>query len=129
MHARETETTTKVGVLRPVKFDAAGGPLLSPYTKIFPGKFALCTGHFCRLIRPMKTVLTIAGYDPSSGAGVTADLMVFAAHRLFGTSAITALTVQSTLGVQASHPVQPLVLRDTLECLTADLTPAGIKIG
>ena len=77
----------------------------------------------------MKTVLTIAGFDPSSGAGVTADLMVFAAHGLFGTSAITALTVQSTLGVQASHPVGAAVLRETLECLGADLPPAGAKIG
>ena len=38
--------------------------------------------------------LTIAGHDPSSGAGVTADLQTFAAHRIFGVSAITALTVQ-----------------------------------
>ena len=38
----------------------------------------------------MRTVLTIAGFDPSSGAGVTADLMVFAAHGLFGTSCITS---------------------------------------
>ncbi len=77
----------------------------------------------------MKTVLTIAGYDPSSGAGITADLMVFAAHGLFGTSCITSLTVQSTLGVVASHPVAPDLLRDTLGCLFADLPPAGIKIG
>lgn len=77
----------------------------------------------------MKTVLTIAGFDPSSGAGVTADLMVFAAHGLFGTSAITALTVQSTLGVRANHPVGAEVLRDTLDCLDADLPPFGVKIG
>jgi hydroxymethylpyrimidine/phosphomethylpyrimidine kinase len=77
----------------------------------------------------MKTVLTIAGFDPSSGAGITADLMVFAAHGLFGTSAITALTVQSTLGVQASHPVDAEILRTTLECLSEDLPPAGVKLG
>ncbi len=45
-------------------------------------------------------LLTIAGYDPSSGAGTTADLAVFAAHRFFGISCITALTVQSTVGVR-----------------------------
>ena len=78
---------------------------------------------------PRKTVLTIAGFDPSSGAGVTADLMVFAAHGLFGTSAITALTVQSTLGVQGSYPVEAPILRETLDCLGADLRPSGIKIG
>jgi hydroxymethylpyrimidine/phosphomethylpyrimidine kinase len=77
----------------------------------------------------MHTVLTIAGFDPSSGAGVSADLMVFAAHGLFGTSCITALTVQSTLGVKASHPVSSEVVHDTLEYLDADLPPSGIKIG
>ena len=77
----------------------------------------------------MQTVLTIAGFDPSSGAGVTADLMVFAAHSLFGTACITALTVQSTLGVRSTHPTSPAVLRATLDCLEQDLPPAGIKIG
>ena len=77
----------------------------------------------------MKTVLTIAGFDPSSGAGMTADLMVFAAHGLFGTSCITSLTVQSTTGVQAAHPVRPETVRATLDCLQADLPVAGIKIG
>jgi len=77
----------------------------------------------------MKTVLTIAGFDPSSGAGVTADLMVFAAHSLFGTACITALTVQSTLGVQSSNPTSAAIVRATLACLDEDLPPAGIKIG
>lgn len=73
--------------------------------------------------------LTIAGFDPSSGAGITADLKVFAAHRLFGIAAITALTVQSTQGVRRVEPVSPEILRQTLECLADDLVPAGIKIG
>jgi hydroxymethylpyrimidine/phosphomethylpyrimidine kinase len=77
----------------------------------------------------MQTVLTIAGFDPSSGAGITADLMVFAAHSLFGTSAITALTVQATTGVRSVHPVSAEVLSATLDCLKLDLPPAGIKIG
>src|ERR1017187_6275306 len=80
-------------------------------------------------LRPMPTVLTIAGFDPSSGAGVTADLMVFAAHGLFGTACITALTVQSTVGVRATHPVASEIVADTLECLDGDLPPSGIKIG
>lgn len=75
------------------------------------------------------TILTIAGFDPSSGAGVTADLMVFAAHGLFGTSCITALTVQSTLGVRSSEPVSAEIVRATLDCLHTDLPPIGIKIG
>jgi hydroxymethylpyrimidine/phosphomethylpyrimidine kinase len=77
----------------------------------------------------MRTVLTIAGFDPSSGAGVTADLMVFAAHGLFGTSCITSLTVQSTVGVNAAHPIRPETVRETLDCLHSDLPAAGIKIG
>jgi hydroxymethylpyrimidine/phosphomethylpyrimidine kinase len=77
----------------------------------------------------MKTVLTIAGFDPSSGAGVTADLMVFAAHGLFGTSCITGLTVQSTVGVRSSTAVSAEIVRGTLDCLENDLPAAGIKIG
>ncbi len=72
---------------------------------------------------------TIAGFDPSNGAGITADLMTFAAHGLFGCSAITALTVQSTLSVAATAPVSPELLAQTLTHLAADLPPAGIKIG
>lgn len=77
----------------------------------------------------MRTVLTIAGFDPSSGAGVTADLMVFAAYGLFGTSCVTSLTIQSTVGVQAAHPIRPETVRETLDCLHGDLPAAGIKIG
>jgi len=76
-----------------------------------------------------RTLLTIAGHDPSSGAGITADLQTFAAHRLYGTSAITALTVQSTLGVAELKTVDPSFLRRALDHLTADLPPSGIKIG
>ncbi len=75
------------------------------------------------------TALTIAGFDPSSGAGVTADLAVFAAHGIFGTSAVTALTVQSTIGVRRSEPVSAELLADTLACLQDDLPPHGVKIG
>ncbi len=77
----------------------------------------------------MLTALTIAGFDPSSGAGVSADLMVFAAHGLFGTACITSLTVQSTMGVRSTHPVEASVIRGTLACLEEDLPAAGIKIG
>lgn len=76
-----------------------------------------------------RTLLTIAGHDPSSGAGISADLQTFAAHRLYGTSAITALTVQSTLGVAEIQPIDPALLQRTLDHLCADLPPAGIKIG
>ena len=78
---------------------------------------------------PERTLLTIAGHDPSSGAGITADLLTFAAHRLFGTSDLTALTIQSTLGVAEMQPVDSNFLRRTLDHLVEDLPPAGIKIG
>ncbi|MBS1799171.1 MAG: bifunctional hydroxymethylpyrimidine kinase/phosphomethylpyrimidine kinase [Acidobacteria bacterium] len=77
----------------------------------------------------MKIALTIAGYDPSSGAGITSDLMVFASYGLYGTSAITSLTVQSTVGVESSHPVAAETVQQTLKCLHFDLPPSGIKIG
>lgn len=73
--------------------------------------------------------LTIAGFDPSSGAGITADLKVFAAHGIYGMSAITGLTVQSTQGVRAIRAVEPQFLRQTLECLAEDANFDGIKIG
>jgi hydroxymethylpyrimidine/phosphomethylpyrimidine kinase len=73
--------------------------------------------------------LTIAGFDPSSGAGVTADLKVFAVHGLFGLSAITSLTVQSTRGVAAVQPINGDWLARTLESLWADVPAAGVKIG
>jgi hydroxymethylpyrimidine/phosphomethylpyrimidine kinase len=76
-----------------------------------------------------RVLLTIAGHDPGSGAGVTADLATFAAHGFFGTSCITALTVQSTLGVQRVQAVDADCLREALLCLQDDLPPAGIKIG
>jgi len=86
----------------------------------------------CNIFRPVA--LTAAGFDPSSGAGITADLKVFAAHEVYGVAAITALTVQSTQGVRRVEPVGDRVLRDTLECLAEDVGAgyaqyAGVKIG
>jgi len=78
----------------------------------------------------MPTIaLAIAGFDPSSGAGITADLKVFAAHGVYGLAAITALTVQSTQGVRRVDPISPEILRQTLDCLAEDMEIAGIKIG
>ncbi len=73
--------------------------------------------------------LTVAGFDPSSGAGIVADLKTFWNHHLNGVSAVTALTVQSTPGVRGVEPVSAPLLRQTLDCLAQDLPLAGIKIG
>jgi len=78
-------------------------------------------------VRPV--VLSIAGFDPSSGAGITADLKTIAAHRLFGISCITALTVQSTQGVSQVQPVSAYLVRSTLKVLLDDFQPAAVKIG
>ncbi len=74
-------------------------------------------------------VLTIAGFDPSSGAGVTADIKTIAAHGCYGVACITALTVQSTSGVRRVEPVDPSLLTDTLEELAADLEIAAVHLG
>ena len=76
-----------------------------------------------------KVILAIAGFDPSSGAGITADLKTIAAHGLYGVSCITAVTVQTTQGVLRSDVLQPDLVRETLESLIADTPPAAVKIG
>ncbi len=77
----------------------------------------------------VPVVLTIAGFDPSSGAGVTADLKTIAAHGLYGMACITSLTVQSTQGVRRSEPVSHQTVTDTLDYLAEDVEFAAIKIG
>ncbi|MGA3210558.1 MAG: bifunctional hydroxymethylpyrimidine kinase/phosphomethylpyrimidine kinase [Terriglobales bacterium] len=74
-------------------------------------------------------VLSIAGFDPSSGAGVTADVKTIAAHGCYAISCITALTVQSTRAVLEVFAVPPLQLRSALEELSRDLPPNAVKIG
>lgn len=74
-------------------------------------------------------VLSIAGFDPSSGAGVTADIKTIAAHRCYGATCITALTVQSTAGVKAVQPLSGDLVRRTLDELVADLPIAAVRTG
>ncbi|HAZ99267.1 MAG TPA: bifunctional hydroxymethylpyrimidine kinase/phosphomethylpyrimidine kinase, partial [Halomonas sp.] len=74
-------------------------------------------------------VLTIAGSDPSGGAGIQADLKTFSALGTYGTSVITALTVQNTCGVAAVYPVSPQAIRQQLEHLLSDVTIDAVKIG
>ena len=74
-------------------------------------------------------VLTIAGFDPSSGAGITADIKTIAAHGCYGVSCITALTVQSTRGVRRVEGVDPKIIAETLQELVSDLAVEAIHIG
>jgi hydroxymethylpyrimidine/phosphomethylpyrimidine kinase len=73
--------------------------------------------------------VTIAGFDPGSGAGITADLKTFAAHGLYGVACISAMTVQSTQGVRAVEPLPANLIRATLDCLVEDVALSGVKIG
>jgi hydroxymethylpyrimidine/phosphomethylpyrimidine kinase len=74
-------------------------------------------------------VLTIAGFDPSSGAGITADIKTIAAHECYGVSCITALTVQSTRGVRRVEGVDPKIVAETLQELVSDLAVEAVHIG
>jgi hydroxymethylpyrimidine/phosphomethylpyrimidine kinase len=77
----------------------------------------------------MKSVLTIAGSDPTGGAGLQADLQVFSAYGLHGAGVVTALTIQDSRRVHQVMPVFPSVALEQLRTLLGDITPAAIKIG
>jgi hydroxymethylpyrimidine/phosphomethylpyrimidine kinase len=74
-------------------------------------------------------LLTIAGFDPSCGAGTAADLKTFAAHGCYGVAAITALTVQNTQGVEDVQNTPSATVRAQLEVLAKDSEIAAVKIG
>lgn len=74
-------------------------------------------------------VLSIGGYDPSSGAGITADIKTAAALGCYAVTCITALTVQSTQGVFAVRPLAPELVSQTLAALADDFDIAAVRIG
>ncbi|MDO8679096.1 MAG: bifunctional hydroxymethylpyrimidine kinase/phosphomethylpyrimidine kinase [Acidobacteriota bacterium] len=77
----------------------------------------------------MPTALTIAGSDSGAGAGIQADLKTFAAHGVYGTSAITALTAQNTVGVSAIHVVPDDIVAAQIEAVVSDLGCDAVKTG
>ena len=77
----------------------------------------------------MKTVLTIAGSDPSGGAGIQADLKTMEAHGVYGMSVITALTAQNTMGVFGKYPVPADFVEAQLDSVYEDIFPEAVKIG
>jgi hydroxymethylpyrimidine/phosphomethylpyrimidine kinase len=81
------------------------------------------------VLREVPRVLSIAGSDPSGGAGIQADLKTIAAHGGYGMAAITALTVQNTQGVRAVHVPPAGFLAQQLEAVTDDITIDAVKIG
>ncbi len=78
---------------------------------------------------PIPVALTIAGSDSGGGAGIQADLKAFSRFGVFGTSVITAITAQNTLGVVAWEPVSLELLRAQLTAVATDLRPAAVKSG
>jgi len=77
----------------------------------------------------MKTALTIAGSDPSGGAGIQADLKTFHAHGIFGMSVITAVTVQNTQKVYSVQEIDPQIVYDQIVYLFEDIRIDAVKIG
>lgn len=77
----------------------------------------------------MKTALTIAGSDSGGGAGIQADLKTFAAHGVYGTCAITAITAQNTLGVNGVHTVPADMVIAQIEAVASDIGADAVKTG
>ncbi len=77
----------------------------------------------------MRTALTIAGSDSGGGAGIQADLKTFAAHGVYGTSALTAVTAQNTLGVTAWQALPADLVTAQIEAVDADFELGAIKVG
>lgn len=74
-------------------------------------------------------ILSIAGSDCSGGAGIQADIKTITALGAYAASAITAVTVQNTIGIRAIHATPPEVVRGQIEAVMDDLKPEAIKIG
>lgn len=77
----------------------------------------------------MRTALTIAGSDSSAGAGIQADLKTFAAHGVFGTTAVTAITAQNTLGLTTATALAADLVTAQIEAVVSDIGVHAAKTG
>ncbi len=77
----------------------------------------------------MKKALTIAGSDSGGGAGIQADIKTFQELNVFGTSAITAVTAQNTLGVQGIYPMTVEAVEKQIQSIADDIPPDAVKTG
>ncbi|WP_084741404.1 bifunctional hydroxymethylpyrimidine kinase/phosphomethylpyrimidine kinase [Cryptosporangium aurantiacum] len=73
--------------------------------------------------------MTVAGSDSGGGAGLQADLHTFAAFGVHGTTAVTAVTVQNTVGVTGVHEIPPQIVADQIASVVGDLRPTAVKTG
>ena len=80
-------------------------------------------------MKQYQRVLTIAGSDPSGGAGVQADIKAISACGAYAMSAITAITVQNTMGVQSVFPLPEQVVVDQIDAVLSDIGADAVKIG
>ncbi len=77
----------------------------------------------------MRTALSVAGFDPTSGAGVMADVKVFRSLKVYGLGVVSSVTAQSTLGMEYAEPVSRSVFRKQLSTLLDDIVPDAVKAG
>ena len=77
----------------------------------------------------VKNVLSIAGSDPSGGAGIQADLKTFAANGVYGMAAVTALTVQNTMGVEGIHMIPKKFVASQIDAIFRDICVSSVKVG
>jgi hydroxymethylpyrimidine/phosphomethylpyrimidine kinase len=80
-------------------------------------------------VRQVKKALTVAGSDPSGGAGIQADLKTFSSLKVYGMAVIAALTAQNTLGVSAVSEISPDFLARQLDAVLTDIPPDAVKTG
>ncbi|TLP71164.1 bifunctional hydroxymethylpyrimidine kinase/phosphomethylpyrimidine kinase [Maribacter sp. ACAM166] len=75
------------------------------------------------------STMTIAGFDPSGGAGIQADIKTISALGCFATSVLTALPVQNTMGVRTIYPIPYQTVKEQIEAILGDIFPDALKIG
>ena len=116
VHREARRPRIVVSVANPTSFN----PVVSPVSILGDGIYPP---------RMLPTALTIAGLDPSGGAGIVADLRSFAAAGSWGAAVCAALTVQSTRGVRAVHPVAAKLIIEQAEEVISDALVRAIKTG
>lgn len=98
--------------------------------RAFPGGSTACRdARGCYAARVVQVALTIAGSDPSGGAGIQADLKTFHQHGVYGAAAVTLLTVQNTRGVAHVEVMRPELVRDQIAAVVEDVPPHAAKTG